>query len=80
MTTKEDIRAMIERAPENTTHMMIVCDTFDYGDYPVYVSTDEDIHEVITHYNREQMQRIMEVYNLSMDIDKQLSEHRAWHI
>ena len=26
------------------------------------------------------MQKIMEIYNLSMDIDKQLSEVKAWNI
>lgn len=54
--------------------MIVVCDTFDHEDYPVYVSEDEDVHEKAAEYDECDMQKIMEVYNLSMDIEEQLSQ------
>jgi len=29
---------------QNYTHMIVVCDTFSYEDYPDYVSHGEDVH------------------------------------
>ena len=51
-----------------------------HDDYPVYVGKDEDINERIDYYREASMQIIMEVYNLSMDLEKQLKEYRAYHI
>lgn len=77
MTTVSEIRAWFQRGiAENKTHMIIVCDTFDYEDYPVYVSEDEDVHEIKSEYDDKNMQRIMEVYNLKMDMEEQLSTDR----
>lgn len=64
---------------EKATHMIVVCDTFDYDDYPVYVSADEDVREVSNRFTHENMQQVMEVYNLSMDIEKQLKEQRTFN-
>lgn len=63
--------------PKNT-HMIIVCDTFDYDDYPVYVKKTEDVHEVEEARNRKSMQRVMEVYNLQNDMEEQLSRSRCF--
>lgn len=77
----EEIRCWLENAKEKDyTHLIVVCDTFDYDDYPVYVSKDEDINDTIKRLRSESMQRIMEVYNMSMDLDSQLKEHRAWNV
>jgi len=70
------IREWLERADEGSTHMLVVVDTFDYDNYPVYT---KDVQESIRHYSAASMQRIMEVYDLSMDIDEQLNAHRAWN-
>lgn len=61
------------------THMIMVCDTFDYGDFPVYVMPGENVHEVEDAQATKPMQRIMEVYNLSLDKEMQLNESRAFH-
>lgn len=61
------------------THMIVVCDTFDHSDYPVYVSPGEDAREVAKQYNDQNMQRIMECYSLSRDKAEQMAEHRANH-
>lgn len=60
--------------------MAVVCDTFDWDDYPVYVMEGEDPHaKLLTYEKGENMASLMEVYNLSMDIEKQMNEHRAFH-
>jgi len=59
------------------THMFVICDTFDYEDYPVYTS---DPSATYTRYNGQGMQKIMEIYDLSMDFEKQLAEYRSWHL
>jgi hypothetical protein len=59
--------------------MIVVCDTFDYEDYPVYVKPGEDVHKIASGYDRVNMQKVMEVYNLSMDRETQLNQHRAFN-
>lgn len=77
----EDIERWVYSAKEKEcTHLIVVCDTYDHDDYPCYVSKDEDIHERIKHFKHADMQRIMEVYNMSMDLKTQLKEHRAYNI
>ncbi len=77
-TTQEDIRGWINRGQEqNATHLIVVCDTFEHDDYPVFVSDKENVREVYEEYNNKNTQRVMEVYNLKQDIEKQLNEIRA---
>ena len=79
-TTMNDIREWIERADKTkVSHVIIVSDTFKYDEYPVQVLVVEDISKRITEYNGKNMQRVMEVYNLSMDIEEQLQKHRCWN-
>ena len=59
--------------------MIVVVDTFDHGDYPVYVAAGQDAHTVAAGYNGKNMQRIMEVYDLRLDRDRQMAETRAFH-
>jgi hypothetical protein len=59
---------------ENYRYMIVVCDTFDYSDYPIYTTEANYSQE----YARASSQgRIMEVYDLAGDKMKQLSEPRA---
>ena len=53
------------------THMVMVCDTFDYEDYPVYVEDGQSVQEVVDQYNSASMQRVMEVYKLSLGWEAQ---------
>lgn len=64
---------------KGATHLIVVCDTFDYDGYPVYFSPTEDVREVFEHYNGKNMQKVVEVYKLSMDRATQLAEHRAFN-
>jgi len=79
MTTQTDISRWFDRGIEQSArHMIVVCDTFDHEDYPVYTKTDD---ECIAKVNAPgEMQRVMEVYDLRESKAAQLSERRAWRL
>ena len=65
----------------NAQWMIVVCDTFDYEDYPVYVDNKEQFFDQYDRINENiTMQRVMEVYDLNMDVITQLDEHRTFHM
>lgn len=81
MTTKSMISAWFdEGVRDERTHMIVVCDTFDHEDYPVYASSDADCLDKHDQHNGRNMQRVMEVYDLRMDKQRQLAEFRANHL
>lgn len=76
-TTKEEIKEWFQFGiQEKATHMIIVCDTYEHADYPVYVSSEQNVHDVVLEKKESSMQRVMEVYNLSMDMETQLNKRR----
>ncbi len=77
--TREDISAWFDSGIEQKArHMIVVCDSFDYDDYPVFTTTDD---ECLRRYkNPGEMQRVMEVYDLRDDKNEQLSERRAMRL
>jgi hypothetical protein len=79
-TTQEDIKRWFEEGiRQKATHMIVVCDTFDHSDYPVYVKKDEDVREVENKNNNPgNMTRVMEVYNLKKDMNPQLGQMRCF--
>ena len=78
--TKNDIERWLEYAKENgATHLIVAVDRFDHDNYPVYISPDKKVKEEIKRINNSSMQGIDEIYNMSMDIEKQLIEHRAYN-
>lgn len=80
MTTKNDIRNWLDNGEAiGATHVLIVCDNFSNEDYPVYVMELDDIHEKIQQYHHKNMQKIMEIYNLSLNIDAQLRQSMSWN-
>lgn len=87
VTTETDIkRWLVAENGKGHTHMIVVCDTFDYEDYPVYITatTDEAVKARIDYYTKAPMSRVMEVYNYSLDFDYQITyvdkrgRKRAW--
>lgn len=66
-------------ADDDLTHMIVVCDTFDYEDYPVYVKKDQDVRDVAKEYEGKNMQKIMEVYSKNYTFEDQMSEDRSYH-
>ena len=80
-TTREEISGWFERGvAHGATHMIVVCDTFDWDDYPVFVKADEQVADRVKAFDGVNMQKIMEIYNLSMDRDDQLAQHRAYNL
>jgi hypothetical protein len=80
MTTKQDIRRWLETGlRSNCSHVIVVCDTFAWEDYPVYVSKKDNCEEICK-IHQKNMQQVMEVYNLSMDINEQLNQKRVWNV
>ena len=86
-----EIKEWIKEAQKlSATHLMIICDTYDWVDHPVYVfdgvktassqHAHTDVEEAVKHYDGKNMQTIVEVYNMDMDIDAQLKEHRAYNV
>ncbi len=76
--TKADIRGWFDRGvSQGAEFMIVVCDSFDYDDYPVFCTAEnyEEKHAA----SCTNMQRIMEVYDLSMDRELQLAEHRVFN-
>ena len=78
---KEDIRIWFMKAlKDKATHMIIVCDTFDWEDFPAYVFKNEDVTEVMNKYDGINMCKIMEVYKMSEDMETQLNLTRCYNI
>lgn len=65
MTTRAEIDAWKTRGrAKGATHMIVVCDTFDHDDYPVYVLPGERLADKLARYDGANMQRVMEVVEL----------------
>ena len=79
MTSRETIMGWLtEGLGKSNSHMIVVCDTFDWDDHPVYVKEGEDILERIGEYNKD-MQKIEEIYNYKLDLMEQIKEIRAYN-
>jgi hypothetical protein len=78
-TRQEISRWFDDGVAEYATHMIIVCDTFDMDDFPIYVYRGWHVHEVVKEEESKTMQKVMEVYALHLSKDMQLNEFRAHH-
>lgn len=77
--TKEEISNYFDQGVKNKyDYLFIVCDTFDYEDFPVYVKKD-DYQKEFDRIRNAEMTSITEVYDLSKDKQKQLNEYRAFN-
>ena len=84
MTSRDEIEEWVRAAKKNGGWRLIVAwDTFETdgpGDFPVTVMPGGDVEAKMKELVTENGCQIMEVYDLTGDIDAQLSEKRAWHI
>ena len=75
MTTAKHIKEWFDNGVgDNQRWMVIICDTFDYEDFPSYFDETQvkECRECIrSAQHGENMQNLMEVYDLSMDKEKQ---------
>lgn len=75
MITKKEIEQCFRTGvAQGSTHMIVVCDTFDYQDYVVFVTSDQDVRKVVPKYQLSagNMQKVMEVYDLSKGMLEQV--------
>ena len=73
-TSVSTLKSWFERGvAQEATHMIVVCDTFDWDDYPVYILPDEDksVRERYNEFNGKNMQKVMEVYKISLGWEAQ---------
>jgi hypothetical protein len=64
--TKKEFNEWIKRGRSNgATHMISVCDTFDFEDYPVYVMPTEKLDDIKQKYDNVNMQRINEIIEIN---------------
>ena len=81
MTTRDDITRWFNDAKSNgATHLLIVCDTFEYSNYPVEVLPSQSANAVYRQLNGTNMRKVEEVYDLSLSLTQQLNEVRAFHL
>ena len=80
-TTREDICCWFNHAlQQDATHMIVATDTFDWSDYPVFVGRDADVASEIERLRKQEMTMITEVYNMTLPLEGQLAERRAFHL
>lgn len=85
VTTRNDIQRWLTEAKRRGARYLIVgLDTFDYGNYPIYVMQDADFYEaydaVGSNGGGGMGDRVEEVYDMEMDIEAQLRESRSFHL
>lgn len=79
-TSVDDIRGWFESGvKESATHMLVVCDTYDWEDYPVYVEIGENVQSVYDAHNGKNMQKVMEVYKLTEPFEPQANMPRCFN-
>jgi hypothetical protein len=62
VTTQEDIAVWIDEARrQDSTHMLVACDTWDHEDFPINIKRGQDPREAISTRIGEH-NRLMEVY------------------
>jgi hypothetical protein len=64
---------------DGSMFMVVVCDTFDHEDYPVYAKDETECRKQLADHHGKNMQRVMEVYDLRLDKSAQIGERGAWH-
>ena len=79
--TYEEIKGWLDegRKRKDITHMIVVCDTWDHEDYPVYVAKSEEVRVKYEEYCGKDMQKVMEVYSYNRPLETQLQETRSFH-
>lgn len=77
--TKADISSWFDRGlASGATHMVVVCDTYDWEDYPVYCYSEKEARKNSNDYSN--MKKPMECYKLSDPKEEQLNERRCWRL
>lgn len=77
---KEKVVSWLQDAKRRgSTHMIVAFDTKKRNPFPVYVNSDQNVQQKIKGFNDNAFCTAVEVYNLKMDINTQISQGRAWN-
>jgi hypothetical protein len=68
-----------ETARADATHMIVLADEFG-GVSPEFVNVGEDVRTRIAKIEESPVQQILEVYDLTKNLDEQLGEQRAYYL
>jgi len=79
VTKKEIGKWLIEAKESGAKYVIISCDGFDFTDFSIECYGKKDLHDTIERLNANG-ERIMEIYDLSLSIKKQLDKKRAWNV
>jgi hypothetical protein len=63
-----------------STHVIIAYNQRDKDFRPVYVSSSQNVRTKLSDLNNDYALKPVEVYNLSMDTEKQLLQARTWNV
>ena len=81
---KEDLREwFIKGVERGARYMLIVFDRMEYldgPDSPYYADSIGRAYSILHEFNSDPMCEVMEVYDLSVDMEAQLAEKRAWRL
>lgn len=79
-TTRQEIQDWLTSHNDGShSHLIVVCDTYDWVDYPVPVKVTENVHEKVKAHDNVNMQRVEEVYSYALPLEEQLQERRAFN-
>jgi hypothetical protein len=74
--TREDISLWFDHGVTfNSKYMVIICDTYDWEDYPAYFSNADEARMKMRAPG--EMQKVMECYDLGADKEVQMNQFRA---
>jgi len=76
-TTLDHIRRWLDGVTAKNKYMLVICDTFDHEDFPVYCNTGREAWQRILSAQRgENMEKFMECYDLSLPLEEQIKYGR----
>lgn len=79
-TSTDLIRTWLQEGKEDkATHVAVFSDDFSHEYYPVSYHSREAAQAGVREKDGKNMQRVIEVYNLSMDWNKQLRADRSFN-
>ena len=64
---------------ENATHLMIVLDVMEHDTFPVYIYQNMDVNFTHSEYQTGLL-RVLEIYNMNINIDEQYKSIRAFNL
>jgi hypothetical protein len=80
MTSNNELRNWFGRGAHRKAAYMLVCDTMNAGQFPVYVDHSSAIRAVVNRYKETPMTSVVEVYDLQAPMEEQIQEPVTWRM